>query len=206
MSEVNEIIRQMQEEENSPLYKAKRQFLISLAIFAVGCGVTIGTFFLPTDTFWVAWGAILFGGLCLLYNSIKLLWLSRHGGAGPWPLFVGVTLLAMFGSMGFAGYYLIASSPPDDSFVALIEETPTLDGGTIRFRGEVKNNHDEWTIKDVKVQLYLPFRDIPPMAVVVPAVIGPGEAGLFALNVARPRAQSGSDQYHYEAMWEWVKP
>ena len=187
---------------------AKRQFLISLAVFVVGWGVTIGTFLLPTDTFWVAWGAILFGGVYLVVNAIKLLLRARHQDAQPWPLIAGVTLLIAFGSMGGVAYYANANNPPDDSWVVLTEKEPSFDRGRNRvlFSGEVANTHDDWSIKDVKVVLHLPGRSVPTTMAVTPTVIGPGKMGTFGSSVIPPRLQSGSGTYQYEATWEWVKP
>ena len=120
MSEVREIIQRMQEEENSGLYEAKRWFVIGLPLFVVGWGINIGITLLPPDFFMELSNPISIvgrltayaGSLYFLFSSIRLLWLSRRGGAGRWPLYVVAAWLVLFGTVGLGGYYFLALGQP----------------------------------------------------------------------------------------------
>ena len=183
-------------------------------LFIVGAAITIGTWAAAEGggSYWVMWGAMLFGAFYILRGLYRKITSSTESGTRFMWSILGILL---FGGV-IGGGLLISNivteseiSVPSNEFVVFEDNCYWYDEINSIFHagGIVRNTHSEWTIKNVEIEVRALDDNDNALSthkvLVVPSTLRPGEKGIFSQRLQFPIACTYAE---YGVLWEWVPP
>lgn len=185
-------------------------------LLLVGGVVTLVTWALaePGGSYWVMWGAMIFGGFYLLRGFYREVTNAGDTSARLKWLLAGIIIIGgvVGGGVAIADKMTPSESeltPPSESFVAWEDNTFWKDErlSILTVTGVVSNTHTEWSIAKVEIEVealgdadrVMQTYDVS----VTPSTIRPGGEARYSKTLQLPIDCLSANT---SLVWEWVSP
>jgi len=185
----------------------KGHLLAGFLLLAVGAGITVGTWASGGGSYWVMWGAMLWGIIHLVIGFSKKIANAPTARARQMWIGGGALLAAGVITGGLAAFNMITSPQPSEYIVFDSNSAWTSAmATTFQASGTITNTHESWSTKNLEVVVEgfdVDDKSVAKFTVLVtPSTIGPGQTATYSQLLTFPstcvRAQEG-----YSG--EWVK-
>ena len=181
--------------------------LAGFLLLAVGAGITIGTWASGGGSYWVMWGAMLWGIIHLVIGFSKKIAHAPSARAKQMWIGGGALLAAGVIAGGIAAFNMITSPQPSEFIVFNSDSDWTsVTATTFQASGNITNIHDSWSTKNLEVVVEGFDVDGKSVAIfkvqVTPRTIGPGQTATYSQLLDFP-ASCVRAQESYSG--EWVK-
>ena len=193
------------------LWSAKRRTFVGLLILLVGGSITFGTYYFAASggIYLLAYGALAVGTLYTMIGSLQILYhASSLGIFRKWAIVV-VSGYVVLGAAGLLIYEnMLNLEPPESYWLVWDENEPVVTplGQTVVFSGEVINNHAEWSIQKVVLELTFDESATVERIALSPYTITPLGRGTYSASLDVPWQGQEFLEYDTELSWEWIPP
>ncbi len=191
--------------------KAGNGHLIAgFVLLAIGAGITIGTWkFASGGSYWVMWGAMLWGIVHLVIGFSKKISNAANARARQMWIGGGALMAVALVAGGVAAVNMIMNPGPGDEYIIYDSSSgwTSVVSTTYNASGTISNSHDTWSIQ--KVEIRVEGRDVNDKVVntvtvpVTPSRLGPGETGTYSQVLTFPASCVTARE---GVFWEWVPP
>jgi len=183
-----------------------------LLLLIVGAAITLGTWAATeaSGSYWVMWGAMVFGAFYILRGLYRKITTATDAGTSLMWILGSIILIGGMVGSGAAITNMMNPpelTPPSDSFIVSEGDLVWEDEikSILSASGTITNTHSEWSIKNVKIEVYAIDEEDNVMetyeVLVIPSTISPGGKGVFSQRLQLPYSCVAADS---AIVWEWV--